>query len=241
MNPDTAVPIRADVSVSRMATTDFVEPLLAWGRINRRSFPWRETANPFHILVAEILLQRSRGKSVARVITDLTKRWPTPESLSQAPAESIRSVIRPLGLTRRAETLIAMSAAIVARGGVPTDVNSLMKLPGVGRYAASATATVAFGSRNATVDGVTARVYRRFFGSESDLPASNDPALWELVDDVTPECGVREWNWAVLDLAAMVCLPARPKCEICPVFPGCALSPARLIASAGRATLAPTE
>lgn len=222
----------------RDAEHSFVRPLLRWGRANRRSFPWRETDDPFHILVAEVLLQRSRGKTVAKVFTELVRRWPTAGSLSRARVGSIRAVIRPLGLTGRAETLKAMAAAITERGEVPRTVEGLMELPGVGRYAASATAAVAFRRREPVVDGVTARVYRRFFGSASELPATSDPALWDLVDDVTPRDVVHEWNWAVLDLAASICLPARPRCEECPIFAGCALSPARSIASDRDATLA---
>jgi A/G-specific adenine glycosylase len=208
------------------AQQTFVRPLMRWGRANRRSFPWREIDDPFQILVAEVLLQRSRGKTVAKVFTELVERWPTSEALSRARVESIRKVIRPLGLTRRAETLKALAGAVVARGGVPRSLEGLMELPGVGRYAAAATAAVAFGTRAATVDGVSARVYRRFFGLLDDVPATSDPELWDLVLDVTPRRNVRAWNWAVLDLAATVCLPAQPRCVECPVVARCAVSPA---------------
>lgn len=218
-----------DVVTSRAmqdAQETFVRPLVRWGRANRRSFPWREIDDPFQILVAEVLLQRSRGTTVARVFTELVERWPTPEALSRARIGSIRRLIRPLGLLRRAETLKALATAIAARGRVPSSVEGLMALPGVGRYAASATAAVAFRARAATVDGVTARVYRRFFGLDETLPASSDRTLWSVVQEVTPRRGLREWNWAVLDLAATICLPARPRCSECPLEAGCAASPA---------------
>ena len=233
-----------DVTSSRRTRRDveynFVRPLLRWGRANRRSFPWRETDDPFHILVAEVLLQRSRGKTVAKVFTEVVRRWPTAEVMSRARVESIRSLIRPLGLTGRAETLRLMAAEIVRRGEVPRTVDDLMELPGVGRYAASATATVAFRKRQPTVDGVPARVYRRFFGCDSSIPPTSDPDLWDLVHEVTPRGAAREWNWAVLDLAASVCLPSRPRCDDCPIVAACALSPARLIVSEDGATLAPS-
>lgn len=202
----------------------FVRSLQAWGRRNRRSFPWRETREPFRILVAEVLLQRSRGKTVAMVFEELFDRWPDADALSRARVDSIRAVIRPIGLTSRAATLRALAAAIVERGGVPRTYDGLLELPGVGRYATSATLTTAFGVRTGTVDGVSARVYRRFFGLDAAGPASNDRALWELVADVTPARDVRAWNWAVLDLAATVCLPARPRCEECPLRTTCTFS-----------------
>jgi A/G-specific adenine glycosylase len=195
--------------------------LLRWGRENRRSFPWRDEADPFRILVAEILLQRSRGRTVAPVYTELWRRWPDASALSKARAESIRSVIRPLGLIRRAETLKALATEVVALGGVPSTLDGLLDLPGVGQYAASATRAVAFERRQATVDGVTARVYRRYFGLDDELSASTDRELWAVVDRVTPRTGVREWNWAALDLAATVCLPSRPRCEVCPLTSDC--------------------
>lgn len=203
----------------------FVRELLAWGRRNRRSFPWRAERDPFKVLVAEVLLQRSRGSSVSPVYERLFERWPSASDLGRARVDSIRSVIRPLGLIRRAETLKTIARAVAERGSVPRSLEGLLELPGVGQYAASATAAVAFGKRIATVDGVTARVYRRYFGiEESRQPASTDRDLWALVEDVTPERGVREWNWAVLDLAATVCLPAKPRCAECPLAARCTWS-----------------
>jgi A/G-specific adenine glycosylase len=202
----------------------FRSRLLRWGEDHRRSFPWRETDDPFHILVAEILLQRSRGKTVATVYERLFARWPTAEALSRARVESITAVIRPLGLARRAATLKVLASEVVERGGVPEALAELLELPGVGMYAASATLAVAFGKHSPVVDSVTARVYRRYFGLDSAIPASSDGALWELVMQATPRQRVREWNWAVLDLAASVCLPKVPRCDECPLSSRCAWS-----------------
>jgi A/G-specific adenine glycosylase len=211
----------AYLSAMLAGRTFFIRELLAWGRRNRRSFPWRAERDPFRILVAEVLLQRSRGTSVAPVYERLFERWPTAAELARARVDSIRSVIRPLGLIRRAETLKAIARDVTDRGSVPRSVDGLLELPGVGQYAASATAAVAFDTRIATVDGVTARVYRRYFGLEGHQPASIDRDLWALVGGVTPERGVREWNWAVLDLAASVCVSGRPRCRACPLIKGC--------------------
>jgi A/G-specific adenine glycosylase len=178
----------------------FRSDLVAWGRVERRSFPWRETSDPFRILVAEVLLQRSRGKTVATVYDELFHRWPDEGALGRARVTSIEAVIRPLGLTKRAVTLKALAHEVADLGAV------------------------AFGTRAAVVDGVSARVYRRYFGLDGDGPATNDDALWALVEEVTPHEHVREWNWAVLDLAATVCLPKVPRCPSCPLRDGCAWS-----------------
>jgi A/G-specific adenine glycosylase len=113
---------------------------------------------------------------------------------------------------------------VVERGGVPDTLDELLELPGVGRYAASATLAVAFERAAPVVDGVSARVYRRYFGLDGDGPASADGALWEAVHRVTPRTHLREWNWAVLDLAALVCLPKIPRCQDCPLRERCAWS-----------------
>lgn len=202
----------------------FRSRLLRWGEEHRRSFPWRDTDDPFRILVAEVLLQRSRGKTVATVFDRLFERWPRAEALSKARTSSIASVIRPLGLVKRAVTLKSLAGAVSGHGGVPETMDELLELPGVGRYAASATLAVAFERPAPVVDGVSARVYRRYFGLDGDAPASSDGELWEVVHRVTPRTHLREWNWAVLDLAATVCLPRIPRCEECPLDDRCAWS-----------------
>ena len=202
----------------------YTRRLKQWGAENRRAFPWRETSDPFRILVAEVLLQRSRGKTVAAVYEELFRRWPDADALSRARTSSIASVIRPLGLVKRAETLKSLAGEVVQLGSVPDTLDGLLALPGVGRYAASATLAVGFGKRAPVVDGVTARVYRRYFGLEGDGSASADTELWQLVERATPQTHVRQWNWAVLDLAAKICLPKVPRCSECPLETHCAWS-----------------
>jgi A/G-specific adenine glycosylase len=194
----------------------FVRSLLAWGRRNRRDFPWRHEADIFRVLVGEVLLQRSRSATVAGVYQSLFERWPTVEALATAPVRSIAVIIRPLGLTSRAANLREM-ARQVAEEGMPSSEAGFTRLPGVGRYAARATLS-ASGRRAPLVDGVSARVYRRYF-SYGD---STEAELWRLVESVAPRRGGPEWNWAVLDLAASVCLPVRPLCRACPLRNSCA-------------------
>lgn len=200
----------------------FVRDLRRWGRTHRRSFPWRETDDPFRVLVAEVLLQRSRGSTVAKVHDALFRRWPDPAALARARVGSVEDVIRPLGLVKRAATLRAMAAEVTRLGGVPRARAGLLALPGVGPYAADATLAVAFGRRAPVVDGVTARVYRRYFGLEGTIPVPADAALHDLVERVTPRGGSRTWNWAVLDLAALICIAGTPRCGDCPLARGCA-------------------
>ena len=209
----------------------FHRDLLAWGERNRRSFGWRSTDDPFRVLVAEILLQRSRGRTVAPVFEKLFDRWPDASALARADIEEIASVIRPLGLVRRAATLRALAEAVIDRGSVPRSRDELLDLPGVGPYAANATIAVAFGERAPVVDGVSARVYRRYLGVDGQGPVSTDPLLRGMVERATPRSHVREWNWAILDLAAAVCLPKIPRCPECPLAAHCSWSRAHATVS----------
>ena len=207
--------------------TTFVEKMIAWGREYRRDFPWRNERDAFRILIAEILLQRSRAKTVSKIYHELFDKWPTAESLAEAPLAELEDTIRPLGLVRRAATLKALAQDIKKlHKGVPNSMSELMGLPGVGRYIAAATVATAFDSPEPLVDSVTGRVYRRFFGlasgkshkSESSNP---DRRLWDLVSGIIPEQRAHELNWAVLDLSASVCIPKRPRCEACPLKEHC--------------------
>lgn len=195
----------------------FRRKLLTWGRRNRRSFPWRETDDVWQILLAEVLLQRSRAITVARVHEELLARWPTAGDLSRARVSSIRQVIRPLGLVSRAERLRDL-ARTVSEEGVPRDPAILKGFPAVGPYAANATVAVAYGVHAPVVDGVSARVYARFFA----VDPADEAAFQKIVDAATPPRTAREWNWAVLDLAAAICTPRTPSCQECPLLSDCA-------------------
>lgn len=200
----------------------FVRRLLAWGRANRRPFPWRTESDPFRVLVAEVLLQRSRSKTVAKVYAELFDRWSDAAALGRAREDDIARVIRPLGLTSRARHIKALAKQIDSMGHVPSNAESLMAFSGVGRYAANATLVAAFSRPAPVVDGVTARVYRRHFALPDETPPVADEQLWRTVAAVSPKHAAREWNWAVLDLAAEICLPKQPRCGVCPLSGSCA-------------------
>jgi A/G-specific adenine glycosylase len=196
----------------------FTSQLLAWYEENGREFPWRQTDDPYQILICEVLLRRSRSTTVTKVTGAFFERWPAPADLAEAEVDEVVDVIRPLGLTSRASQLVKLAQALRDRQGFPSSVAELVSLPGVGRYAAAATLG------EPTVDGTSARVYRRYFGHlEATHHKAVDNALWELADAAlsTRHEATRRLNWAVLDLAASTCLPVNPRCETCPVSPGC--------------------
>jgi A/G-specific adenine glycosylase len=216
--------------VDPLARQQFVRKLGRWGRPNRRQFAWRDEADPFRVLVAEVLLQRSRARTVDIVYQRLFARWPTPEAMSRAHVSTLASVIRPLGLVSRAVTLKSLAARVALMGRVPDSMESLMSLPGVGRYAAAAT-IAAGGGRLPLVDSVSARVYRRFFGLQPEARSFVDEPLWRLVDEVSPKRAAKEWNWSVLDLASGLCLPQVPRCPECPLSSHCTWARSHAVAA----------
>jgi A/G-specific adenine glycosylase len=196
----------------------FTSQLLAWYADNGREFPWRQTDDPYRILICEVLLRRSRSTTVAKVAGPFFERWPSAAELADADVGEVVDVIRPLGLTSRASQLVSLGQGLRDRADFPSSVAELVSLPGVGRYAATATLG------EPTVDGTSARVYRRYFGFlDSTHHKTVDNTLWELAEtalSVRHEAA-RRLNWAVLDLAASTCLPINPRCETCPVSPAC--------------------
>jgi A/G-specific adenine glycosylase len=195
--------------------------LLAWWESNRRNFPWREDLDPFHLLVAEVLLQQTPAWKVGPAYTELIRRWPSATALAAAPVDEVTSVIRPLGLIARGPRLVRLASAVAAMGRVPREVKDLSGLPGVGEYVAKAVRVFSFGESDGLVDNVSGRVLRRFFGLAEEGEPARDPKIWELARGIASHGLPREVSWATLDLAASVCLPRRPRCGCCPLVRKC--------------------
>ena len=193
--------------------------LLRWAEEEGRTFAWRDEHDAFRILLAEILLQRSRSSTVEKVYVELTRRWEEPSSLADASTEEIASVIRPLGLTSRAPRIKELAQAVSQRGKMPTRARELRQLPGVGEYVASATAAALGRADLPLVDSVSARVFLRYFHGSSEARPSDAAAM------AYASVARKRWhrlNWAALDLAATICLPKRPRCGRCPLAKECA-------------------
>jgi A/G-specific adenine glycosylase len=198
----------------------FYESLISWWKINGRHFAWRPANSPFQQLLAEILLQRSRAKTVEPVFIHLIDIWPSPHKLANAKLSDIEEVIRPLGLIKRAKTIQSIAREISKLNNFPQKLEILQELPGVGRYAATATIVNAYDANLPIVDTVTARVYTRYFNMPKKARVI-DEKFWQNVKRKLPKQHIRETYWAILDLAAMICLPKRPKCIDCPLAEHC--------------------
>ncbi len=199
--------------------------ILSWYAANGRSFPWRSTAEPYPILLAEILLQRTQAPQVRHNYDRILSLFPTPEALASAPVDGIRDALHPLGLGKRAILLKRLGEELVARfnGQVRQDLDKLTSLPGVGRYAASATACFAFGRPVAIVDANVIRVFERFFNvSSQGKRPRDDLGLWEFAERLVPRRRAKTYNRALIDFASTVCKPRTPECITCPIRRRCA-------------------
>lgn len=202
--------------------------LLRWGKSSGRDFAWRRSdVTPFEVLVTEILLSKTRAEAVAPVGHLLFEQYRQPADLARAKRRTLEKLLYPLGLHRkRARNLVECASSLVNdhRGVVPESVADLMQLPSVGRYAANATASVAFHQRLAVVDANVARIYQRVF-SLPEIPPRLSTAhdLWTLAQRILPTKRVREFNWALLDLGGTICTARRPSCESCPLAAICDL------------------
>ena len=202
-------------------TRTYRRNLFAWYRVNRRDFPWRETSDPYAVLVGEVLLQRTRGENAVPVYARFLERFPDIDGLAGADVDEIAAVIRPLGLVKRAEMLKRLGVALAEAGGVPSRPEVLIGFPGVGRYAAHSVQVYARKRNLPVVDWVVARVLRRYFGLEGGRRPNVDEPLWDLAARMARPGRARDLWFATFDLAAGVCKP-RPLCQECPLQKTCA-------------------
>lgn len=163
---------------------------------------------------------------MAPVYEETLRRWPTAGQLADAPSADVEAVLYPLGFLHRNQRL--QVAADACRAGVPQTMERLMKIPGVGRYAATATLCFAFGRRLAIVDPTVIRLLSRLGLAASTRPrARDDPKVWGAAQQIMSSKDARSWNYAVLDLGTMLCRTV-PRCDVCPLRDMCPTGRIRL-------------
>lgn len=196
---------------------EVVSELLAWGGPRLRDLPWRRTRDPWGVLVSEVMAQQTQ---VARIIPRweaFMERFPTPESLAEAPLADLLRLWQGLGYPRRARALHEAARRIRDSGRFPSTVEQLMDLPGVGPYTARAVAAFAFDLDVGVLDTNVGRLLARLAG-ERLRPA----AAQSMADDLVPKGDAWIWNQVVMDFGATVCTARTPRCDGCPVNKQCA-------------------
>lgn len=198
----------------------FSRALRSWFRSNGRRLPWRETRDPYRVLVSEAMLQQTQVSRVIDYYATFLERFPTLQDLARARPARVRESWEGLGYYARARNLHALARAVAGNGGLPSEPEQLRRLPGVGPYTAGAVASFAFERRAALVDTNVARVLRRAFAPRADIhTAKGQRRLWEIARRILPRTGSATWthNQALMELGALVCTARVARCEECPV------------------------
>jgi A/G-specific adenine glycosylase len=198
----------------------FRSRLLAWYRVNGRDLPWRKTADPYHILVSEVMLQQTQVDRVLPKYHEWLAKYPSLGHLAKAPLADVAQTWRPLGYNIRPRRLHAIARESVTRYGgmLPSDEETLLSFKGIGAYTAGAIRSFAFRQRAAILDTNVARVLFRVFVAEGDPKAhAMKRRLWAMSDVLVPRKHVFDFNQGLMDLGATVCTARRPKCPECPM------------------------
>jgi A/G-specific adenine glycosylase len=210
----------------------FRSALLRWYRHHGRDLPWRHTRDPYAILISEVMLQQTQVATVIPYYYEWLRRFPHMAALARASENEVLHAWQGLGYYNRARHLHACAKIVQDRhGGIfPRDVDAIRDLPGVGRYTANAIATFAFNRSVPIVEANTSRLISRLFNVTTPIDSSaGREKLWESAALLTPVRDAARFNSALVDLGALVCLPRKPKCGICPVKNFCCATNAEIL------------
>lgn len=194
-----------------------------WYGAAKRELPWRRTRDPWRILVSEVMLQQTRAAVVGPYYERFVARYPSAAALAAAPEQELLAEWSGLGYYTRARNLQKAAREVAAAGGFPREYEAIRALPGVGDYTAAAVASIAFGLPHAVVDGNVVRVLSRALAERGDVQSQAVRArlrteAQRLLDPRHPG----DFNQAVMELGATVCLPKNPQCLLCPWRDQCA-------------------
>jgi A/G-specific adenine glycosylase len=198
--------------------------LSKWYHQEKRDLPWRNTQDPYCILVSEFMLQQTQVKTVIPYYYRWIKSYPTATVLARARESSVLKHWEGLGYYSRARNLHRSAKMIVGKfqNQVPDTWDEILKLPGVGRYTAGAVLSIAYNKNVPVLDGNVKRVLSRLFCmKENGATQAGENRLWQLADKLIPTDGAGDFNQALMELGATVCLPNNPLCLLCPVNAVC--------------------
>ena len=222
--PPVARAPRPDIASRRR----FQRNLLGWYRRHQRELPWRRTADPYHILVSEIMLQQTQVDRVIPKYHEFLARYPTLESLAEAETAEVKRTWYPLGYNVRPLNLQGIARETLARyaGRLPDDAGALRSMRGIGRYTAGAILSFAYRQDAALVDTNVRRVLGRvFLGPRRIRRLRGDKVIWALAEALVPPKKAYDYNQALMDFGATWCTARAPRCPRCPMKRFCATYP----------------
>ena len=209
--------MRGDIACFRAA-------LLAWYDAHARDLPWRGDISPYHTWVSEIMLQQTQAATVIPYFLRFIERFPTVQALADASLDDVLKSWEGLGYYRRAHNLHKTARIIVEQhdGKLPRDEKALLALPGIGRYTAGAIRSIAFGDSAPVLDGNVKRILARLDDIETSIDErETEKRLWARAADLLDPHRPGDFNQAMMELGATICLPASPACDVCPVADFC--------------------
>ncbi len=198
----------------------FSSDLLDWYRKNKRDLPWRDCGDPYKIWISEIMLQQTRVDQATPYYYRFIERFPTVQKLAEAEIHDVLMAWEGLGYYSRARNLHMAAKEIMEKfnGTIPETWDEITQLKGIGPYTASAILSIAFNKKYAVVDGNVIRVLTRYFGIEDDVRLTSvKNRIQESSDELIDEQFPGDFNQALMELGAIVCTPANPNCDSCPV------------------------
>lgn len=204
---------------------EIVQPLVKWYRENHRLLPWREQKNPYYIWISEIMLQQTRVEAVKPFFARFIEALPTVKDAAVCPEDRLLKLWEGLGYYNRVRYIQKAAIELVEKydGELPKDYQLLKSLPGIGSYTAGAIASIAFDIPVPAVDGNVLRVISRILESDEDImKQSLQKKMQKMLLEVMPDENPGEFNQALMELGAMVCVPnGMAKCDQCPVSTLC--------------------
>lgn len=201
----------------------FRQKILKWYVKHGRNYPWRKTRNAFRVLIAEIMLRRTKADQVRPVYEKVFKKYPDIKVLSKAKSKDLAKILYPLGLKWRIPVfkLIAIELMKHYKGKVPKNRNELKTLSGIGDYVAGAVLSIAFNKKEWIIDSNIVRVFKRYFGVKTSKEGRRDKHLIEMAKMYIRSRNPKKANLALLDFASLVCKPRKPEHAICPLTDAC--------------------
>lgn len=198
--------------------------LKKWFLHSQRDLPWRNPRTPYAVTVSELMLQQTQVKTVIPYFQRWMKSYPDWSALAQASEQSVLKSWEGLGYYSRARNLHRIAQIVVRefQGKMPSSVEELLKLPGIGRYTAGAISSFAFGKRAPLVDGNVIRVFARFFACEKEVSQPQVIAqFWNLAEALLPTSDFDIHNESLMEIGALICTPQNPSCILCPLQKNC--------------------
>jgi len=201
----------------------FRSKIIGWFNKNSRTYPWRETRDPFKVLMAEMMLRRTKADQVKRVYERLFSEYPNVEAMANAEDKKLEQILYPLGLKWRSPAfgLVVREVKEKYQCKIPETREELTALPGVGEYVAGAVLSIAYDKKEWIVDSNIVRLFRRYFGIETSKEGRRDKHVIEIAKIYASGKNPRKASLAILDFTALVCNPRKPDCGKCPLRRNC--------------------